>query len=114
MEPIINPWLVYAAEKCESVAFLSLLIVCFGITISFIWFLIYTAGGTALKPPKWLVTISIIGAILLTLLPSQKTILTMVTLQYITPSNVTFIGETAEDVVDYIIDKIEDFMNEED
>lgn len=113
MEPIINPWLVYVAEKCTSVSILCLIVGSFGIVISVVWWFIYLAGDTSVKVPKWLVTISIIGAVFAALLPSQKTILTMATLQYITPNNVVVAGETAEDVVDYIVEKIEEIIDEE-
>lgn len=114
MKPIINPWLVYIAEKCETVGEICEIIGVVGIFLCVVWWVLHLIGEFDIKVPKWLVTISVIGAIFAALLPSQKTILTMATLQYITPNNVTVVGETAEDVIDYITEKIEEIIDEED
>lgn len=45
---------------------------------------------------------------LLTLLPSRETMYTMFTLHYVTEDNIKMVGDSAQDVVDYIFNKVEE------
>lgn len=114
MEPIINPWLIYISQKCETIGILCMIFGAIGLFVAGFWYILHLCGEVKEKVPKWIVVTGITCSIISTLLPTQKTILTMATLQYITPNNVTVVGETAEDIVDYITDKIEEIMNDKD
>lgn len=55
--------------------------------------------------------ISVIGFILI---PSEEVIYKMIISSYITPNNISVVGETAEDIIDYITEKIDTIVNDED
>ena len=111
MKPIINPWWIYFASKSEDVGTF-LLIVCF-LTMFFstIWYVCYRTGEVETSCPKWLIILGIIGTIIGGLLPSEKTIYTMMTIEQITPNNIEAVGNTAQDIVDYIVDKIDEVID---
>ena len=113
MKPIINPWWIYLAEKSESlsdgfyiVGFLAIIAI-----VAIILKQIY--NGAEIKVPKLIVFIAILGISISNLLPSQKTILTMMTLNQLTENNIKVVGETVEDTIDYIVDKVEKIIDEE-
>ena len=43
----------------------------------------------------------------------QKTVLTMMTVQQLTPNNIKLVGDSVEDAVNYIVDKVEEILEEE-
>ena len=49
--------------------------------------------------------------VLLILLPSRETMYTMFTLHYVTEDNIKMVGDSAQDVVDYIFDKVEEITD---
>ena len=48
---------------------------------------------------------------LLTLLPSRETMYAMFTLHYVTEDNIKMVGDSAQDVVDYIFNKVEEITD---
>ena len=54
--------------------------------------------------------VSIIGS---TTIPSKETMYTMVTLEQVTPDNISVIGKTGENIIDYITEKIDQVVNGE-
>lgn len=113
MKPIINPWWIYLAEKSESlgkgfsiVGFLAIIVI-----VAIVLNQIY--DDDEVKVPKLIVFIAILGISISSLLPSQKTILTMMTLNQLTENNIEAVGETIEDTIDYIVDKVEKIIDEE-
>lgn len=112
MKPIINPWIVYIAAKCDSVQTFCLVAMIFAIIALVTWLFLLSAGETKQKPYKSLYVIAIMCSIIGLLTPSKDTVLTMVTLNYITTDNIKMVGDTAEDIVDYVVEKIKE-INEE-
>lgn len=112
MKPIINPWIVYIAAKCDSVQTFCLVSMTFAIIALAVWLFLLSAGEIKQKPYKSLWVIAVMCSIIGLLTPSKDTVLTMVTLNYITTDNIKMVGNTAEDVVDYVIEKIKE-INEE-
>lgn len=53
----------------------------------------------------------VIIIILLVLIPSRETMYTMFTLHYVTEDNIEMVGDSAQDVVDYIFDKVEEITD---
>lgn len=108
MEPIINPWWIYLASKSENVGFIlggagAIIVIC--------WILnIISNGEFNVVIPKPLKTLGVIMLSVGLLLPSKNTILTMMTLNYITPNNVEIIGDTVEDTIDYVVEKINEII----
>ena len=114
MDPIINPWWIYLAEKSGSVGEACIIIGILASVASLFWSILYLVEELEIKPKKWLIIIGIVGILIGTLLPNQKTVYTMMTLKYVTPNNIETVGNTLKDTVDYIIEKIEDITDEKD
>ena len=113
MKPIINPWWIYLAEKSETLR-TDLLI--FGVIAAIVVvMMVYVKFEQDIedKIPRWLIIIAILGISMGAVLPSQKTVLTMMTLNQLTENNIKAVGETVEDTIDYIVDKVEKIIDEE-
>ncbi len=111
MEPIINPWLIYFAGISENVHFVCILLAFAGGIIAI----------TRLMEEEKVDKIVIIFGIFLmffgvtaTLIPSEETIYTIAVVDQLTPDNIDQIGKISEDVVDYIVDKIDQIVNDSD
>lgn len=113
MEPIINPWIVYIADRCETVRSICLITLVFGVIVLAIWEMGYLDDTTDIKPSKWLITAVIVAGIGSMFTPNKDTVLTMATLNYITEDNIKLLGETAEDVIDFVIDKVEEITDDD-
>ena len=117
MEPIINPWWIYLAEKSETVGIGFLIVGIFAATVFCFWYFICLMGEyetKEIKISKFISVIAIVGILIGILLPSKKTILAMMTVSQLTPSNIELVGDTVESTIDYIVDKIEDITDEDD
>ncbi len=114
MNPIINPWWIYLAEKSETLgtAFCLtgvLIIVACGLVNLFN----FIDEGEALVR-KGAFIVSAVMIFIGVLLPNQKTVLTMMTVQQLTPNNIEIAGNTIETTIDYIVDKVEEILEEDD
>ena len=58
--------------------------------------------------------IFMISGISVALIPSKETIYTIAVVDQLTLDNIDQIGKTSEDVVDYIVDKIDQIVNDSD
>lgn len=113
MNPIINPWLIYLSEKSETFGFTLITFGIFGVIIYIIGNIINSVEYGKPLFKKSFCIVSVVLILISSLLPSQKTILTMITVQQLTPTNIKIVGNTIEDTVDYIVEKIEDIIKEE-
>lgn len=71
----------------------------------------YLQEKYCIKTMKKVVVCFAIVIMLLTLLPSRETMYTMFTLHYVTEDNIKMVGDSAQDVVDYIFDKVEEITD---
>ena len=62
--------------------------------------------NNCVKIMKKIVVSLAIVIVLLILIPSQETMYTMFTLHYVTEDNIKMVGDSAQDVVDYIFDDL--------
>lgn len=113
MKPIINPWIVYLAEKCEVIQTLFLIIGVLSVVALAVWTMGYLGGDTEIKPFRWFIVLTIFCIVAGVLTPKKDTVLTMATLNYVTEDNVKALGNTAGDVIDYVIDKIEEITDKD-
>ena len=119
MRPIINPIWFYLIGISENVA----------CTFWVVGGLILTASvilGVMLMCDAWDIDVQllkvfkktiIIGGLLITvgnLIPSKDTCYKMMTAALVTPNNIAVVGEAATDVVDYIIDSVDQLLEEND
>ena len=118
MKPIISPWLFYLIDKAEYISDPLLVIGIFS-WIGFIALFVLRLIGDEdseklfkqLKIPRILITI---GLIIAMLLPSKETSYKMLAASMVTPNNIAIVGETAEDVIDYIVESVDTLLEKED
>lgn len=113
MNPIINPWWIYLSEKSGDIGFMLITLGIFGVMIYIVGNFIFIAEAGKAFFKKAFCIASITSIVIGSLFPSQKTVLTMMTVQQLTPTNIEIVGNTIEDTVDYIVEKIEDIIEEE-
>ena len=119
MQPIINPWIFYWAEVCESIKMGSIIFVILGacLVVAFSMVSIFTWDENDVKPRmlKYAIcsTIAVVFFLLIFMfVPSEKTIYKMTVASYLTEDNVAQGKEEIKELVDYIADKIEDAKSE--
>ena len=118
MKPIISPWLFYLIDTAEKISAPLFFIGILG-WIGFIFLFVLEAMGDddskkllkQLKVPRVLITIGLIFAMLL---PSKETSYKMLAAYMVTPNNITAVGETAEDIIDYIVESVDTLLKKED
>lgn len=105
MEPIISPWIIYAISVLNSVKFILTL----GCVVSFVVWGI--ALGSMLDEEegakvtfKYSSIVFIVCVIPTILIPSKETMLTMLTLHYVTPDNLLLVQNN---VVEFIREVVE-------
>lgn len=113
MKPIISPWIVYLAEKCDVIHITFAILGFFCVLFVILWMVMYESGETEVKPRKWLIVLTITSIAMAVLTPEKDTVLTMATLNYITEDKVEIAGEAVEDIVDYVVDAIGRIVNDE-
>lgn len=128
MKPIINPWIMYVIGlanniSCVFKSFIIFLLTTMIVvaTIGFIKFVenydnfdeFLDKYHTAVKWFKKGCVSLIIAGIVMILIPSEKTLYSMVVLENVTPNNIEIAGNTGKDVIDYLFDKIDQMNDEE-
>lgn len=128
MKPIINPWIMYVIGLVNNISFIFAVVIFFLLSAiiivaatgfvkfvenydNFDEFLEY--NHTAVKWFKKGCISLIIAGIVMILIPSEKTLYSMVVLENVTPNNIEIAGNTGKDVIDYLFDKIDQMNDEE-
>lgn len=113
MTPIINPWWFYLFDLAEKLGITSLIIaVLLGIG-SIVYFIILTCEGHKVKFSKILIVIFAISSFLAIFTPTKETCYQMAAASLVTPDNLTTVGNTATDIIDYIVDSIDEILDDE-
>lgn len=114
MEPIINPWLIYLTDKCELLGetFINFSIFYLAVYLIIKFCTYFENGECVIKKQAFIIPIIIIFVGML--MPNQKTIFAMMAAKQLTPNNIQLVGDSIENTVDYIVDKIEEVIDEED
>ena len=113
MEPIINPLWIYLIGISDDIKIALELIFFISFSISALWIACFMIRYTSNRCPKFLYVITIISGILVLFTPSRETILSMLVVNQLTPNNIEIAGNTIEDTVDYIFDKIDEITDED-
>lgn len=128
MKPVINPWIMYVIGLVNNISFIFAVVIFFLLSA----IIIVAATGfvkfvenydnfdeflednhTAVKWFKKGCISLIIAGIVMILIPSEKTLYSMVVLENVTPNNIEIAGNTGKDVIDYLFDKIDQMNDEE-
>jgi hypothetical protein len=130
MQPIINPWVFYWIDVIDNMRIVFIIFLVIFIITACVsagtW--AYTASGESNmskeddirvgKNVKKILRLALIFtavfAIMTTLLPSKKTMYTMVIVQSVTPNNIEAVGDTITGAVDYITEKVEEIIDGDD
>ena len=118
MQPIINPWLFYLIDKAEDLTGPLMTIgIMFWASVAIWGFIMlmedmqedFSKGWKLTKPFRWIITIGLIIALLL---PSKETSYKMLAASMVTPDNITAVGETAESIIDYIVESVDTLLED--
>jgi hypothetical protein len=130
MTKIVNPALIYFAGMVGSLKTWLTIIALFALCISlasFVYYMFetyddenYTVTGPDerkerkawSKNAKRFLTIGIILAVVNIAIPNKKTLYMMMVFDALTVENITSAGETAKDVVDYVVEQIDTIVND--
>lgn len=110
MEPIISPWVIYAAHIMESVRIGAILMgVGYIAVLSFVWIIEDMDCGdkkfvTFMLRKKWYLIVSLV---LLVVIPTKEDILSMIALYYITPDNVQAVQGNVVEFIKQIIEVVQ-------
>ena len=114
MAPIINPLWFYLANVIGNVGLLSFTIAIFSSGILIVLLICGVVGcfqiEKYIKIFKQLFIVFVVSTILTTLCPAKDTCYQMMTMSVITPNNITAVGETAADVIDYVVESIDTLL----
>ena len=110
MEPIISPWVIYLFSVLTKLNIVASAVAIFsGASIIFIAMAKLIFGDDMEIPFNYknVIVISVIATMLTIIIPDEKTMLTMLTLSFITPDNVVI----AENHIIELVTKIMDVVN---
>jgi hypothetical protein len=114
MTPIVNPWWFYLFDIVENID-----IACF--LILSIWgagWFVYALNSLAFngeKPKliKTTIVIIIIFGLISIITPSKETCYQMAAATLVTPDNISVVGETTKNAIDYIVESVDKVLDEE-
>jgi hypothetical protein len=115
MSPIVSPWWFYLFDIVENLDLVCGLIfgiwgICWGA---------YALDSLAFKKekPKLIKTtiaIVTIFSLITIFTPSKKTCYQMVAATLVTPDNISVVGETTKNAIDYIVESVDKVLDEDD
>ena len=115
MSPIVSPWWFYLFNLVESLRDGAFAVLLFGgMIIAFI-----TMGNlidchtTKVKVPWWLSTLFALSIIIMLFVPTKETCYQMAAASLVTPDNLTAVGETAKNAIDYIVESVDKVLDGE-
>ena len=109
MEPIISPWVIYLFSVLTKLNMVASAVAIFsGASIIFIAFTKFTFGDDMEIPfnYKIVVIVSVIATIFVIIIPNEETMLSMLTLSFITPDNVVIAENHIIDLITKIMDAV--------
>ena len=109
MEPIISPWVIYLFSVLTKLNTVTFTIAIFSWATIFFIALNKIIYGDDMEIPfnyKIVIIISVIATMLTILIPDEKTMLSMLTLSFITPDNVVIAENHIIDLITKIMDAV--------
>jgi predicted MFS family arabinose efflux permease len=113
MSPIVSPWWFYLFNLVENLRDGALAVLIFGGAGIIV---IYIAGfmdDTTYKIPKWTTILLILSAVLILFTPSKETCYQMAAATLVTPDNISAVGETTKNAIDYIVESVDKVLDKE-
>ena len=109
MEPIISPWVIYLFSVLSKLNIVASAVAIFSwATIFFIALdkIIYGDDMEIEFNYKYAIIVAVIATILVIIIPNEKTMLSMLTLSFITPDNVVIAENHIIDLITKIMDAV--------
>ena len=109
MEPIISPWIIYLFSVLTKLNIVASAVAIFSGASIFFMAINKIIYGDDMEIPfnyKIVIIISVIATMLVILIPDEKTMLTMLTLSFITPDNVVIAEDHVIDLITKIMDAV--------
>ena len=109
MEPIISPWVIYLFSVLSKLNIVTSAVALFSGASIFFMAINKIIYGDDMEIPfnyKIVIIISVIATMLTILIPDEKTMLSMLTLSFITPDNVIIAENHIIDLVTKIMDVV--------
>ena len=109
MEPIISPWVIYLFSVLSRLNIVVSVVALFSGASIFFMAINKIIYGDAMEIPfnyKIVIIISVIATMLTILIPDEKTMLSMLTLSFITPDNVVITENHIIDLITKIMDAV--------
>ena len=110
MEPIISPWIVYIIDILSSFYIISWLVALVGFLALIFFPIVADTEGmnkdTIIKYEKRIGAVFIVSTLLWVFIPSQRTMLTMLVLQYTTPDNIQLVQTNIVDFIQNIVQAV--------
>lgn len=110
MEPIISPWIVYIIDILSSFYIISWLVALVGFFALIFFPIVADIEGMdkdrIIKYEKRIGAVFIISTLLWVFIPSQRTMLTMLVLQYTTPDNISLVQDNIVDFIQKIAEAV--------
>ena len=114
MTPIISPWWFYLFGLVESLReFSSGALIFLGIGVAVYAFIWGALEGEKVKISKWITSLLIFCAVVMTFVPSKETCYQMAAASLVTPNNLTVAGEVTTDIIDYIVESVDKVLDDE-
>jgi hypothetical protein len=110
MEPVISPWIIYAvnlAGKISTVATVTAIILGIGILLAGMeWIVEQSDEAKGIVKKTWIPFA--ICMVIIIVVPDEKTLMTMVAAQYITPDNISAVQGNVVDFIGQIAQAVKD------
>ena len=109
MEPIISPWVIYLFSVLSKLNIVTSAVALFSGASIFFMAINKIIYGDDMEIPfnyKIVIIISVIATMLTILIPDEKTMLSMLTLSFITPDNVVIAENHIIDLITKIMDAV--------
>lgn len=108
MEPIINPLIFYLIFLGGSLGTVLMIL-----SAGFMVFALFYAFESGIAKAKKFFIIGVLILLFESIIPNETTCYQMLAASAITPNNLTVVGETAEDIVNYIVDSVDQILEED-
>lgn len=123
MKPIISPIWFYLVNLFSKVEILTEALIALGVILTVIFAIIVIAvevDGEFISEEerkKWYgrikksIIIAIIAGIMYCAIPSEATCYKMMAAQVVTPDNISTVGKTSEDIINYIVESVKEITD---
>ena len=112
MTPIISPWWFYLFNIAEKISIISMVIAILLGIVFIVYPIICICECEKIKFSKIFIILFIISGFFAIVTPTKETCYQMAAASLVTHDNLTAVGNTATDIIDYIVDSIDEILDD--